>query len=84
MCRSDPQMLVATIFRMTPCGALLPFGISSFGKSRDSTRMSLTFWNTTARLLLAMTISSSCGWPGRGSATVIWMPVARDLGSLRA
>ena len=61
-------MLVATILRMTPWGAFLPFGISSFGKSRDSTHMSLVPSNTTARLLLAITFSSDGGWPGRNGA----------------
>ena len=54
MCRSLPQMLVATILRMTPCGAAEPSGISSLGKSSSSTRTSLMPWNATARFLVVM------------------------------
>ena len=44
MCWSEPQMLVVTIFRITPCGASLPpngslslLGIRSFGYGIDFT-----------------------------------------------
>ena len=59
MCRSLPQMLVATILRMTPCGAAEPSGISSLGKSSSSTRTSLMPWNATARFLVVMKLFPS-------------------------
>ena len=46
MCRSLPQMLVATILRMTPCGALRPSGIYSLGKSSVSTFMEAVLFGT--------------------------------------